>query len=190
MTRRRLLQGLLSAPWTITAWVQRFTASPRAAGTCLGLAPSPAAASESPTAAEFDALVAFAEVLVDGRLFSEDTRRDLSEHLADSATGDPDRRALYYTTARLLDRLAGVRFSELKPAERAALIARHRLDVRLLTAEESAGAILDDARDVRTRVVPDLIGACWRSPAGWDAVGYTAFPGRCGDLTRYTRPEP
>jgi hypothetical protein len=42
---------------------------------------------------------------------------------------------------------------------------------------------------VRTRVIPDLIEGYWGSPAGWAAVGYEAFPGRCGDLTRYTRSE-
>jgi len=42
---------------------------------------------------------------------------------------------------------------------------------------------------VREKAVPDLINGYWRSPAGWAAVGYGVFPGRCGDLTRYTRPE-
>jgi len=189
MTRRRWLQELLSLPWVIALWTRRLIAGSRAASIGLMLAPAPATASDSPVA-DFEALVAFAEVLVDSRLFSPDTRRDLTEHLADSASVDPDRRARYVTTTRLLDRLAGARFSQLPLGERAALMARHRLNVRLLTAEESAGAISDDARAVRTQVLPDLIGACWRSPAGWSAVGYGAFPGRCSDLTRYTRPEP
>jgi len=44
-------------------------------------------------------------------------------------------------------------------------------------------------RAIRTRAVPDLIGGYYGSPAGWAVVGYTTFPGRCEDLTRYVRAE-
>jgi hypothetical protein len=38
-------------------------------------------------------------------------------------------------------------------------------------------------------VVRDLVGGYYNSPAGWAVVGYAHFPGRCGDLGRYVRPE-
>ncbi len=54
---------------------------------------------------------------------------------------------------------------------------------------EDLGRFPDEMRSLRTRAVPDLIGGYYASPAGWAAVGYDTFPGRCGELTRYTRPE-
>jgi hypothetical protein len=176
MTRRQWLQGLRSILRATGAWLVLEPASP--------------ALSQPAPGDDVETLVSFAEVLLDGRLLSADTRRDLVQHLTDSAGQDPKQRALYRTTRQLLDRLAGGAFARLPLAERVALTSRHRLEVRRLTAEESDGGISEEARDVRTRIVPELIGVCWRSPAGWDAVGYTQFPGRCGDLTRYTRPEP
>ena len=50
------------------------------------------------------------------------------------------------------------------------------------------GPFPDDASLVRTRVVPNLIAGYYASPAGWAVVGYDVFPGRCGDLARYTGP--
>jgi hypothetical protein len=176
MTRRQWLQRLRSILRSTGAWLAVGSVSP--------------ALSQPPPGDDVETLVSFAEVLVDSRLLSADTRRDLVEHLTDSAGQDPKQRELYRTTRQLLDRLAGGAFARLPLSDRVALTSRHRLEVRRLTAEESDGRISAEARDVRTRIVPELIGVCWRSPAGWDAVGYAQFPGRCGDLRRYTRAEP
>jgi hypothetical protein len=190
MTRRRALELVLVVVSTITTGTRWFAGGLWAGSPATGTAPTATSGGPPISGAELGALVAFAEVLVDARLLSNDTRRELTDHLIDSARGDAEQRALYVATARLLDRLAGRSFAALTVAERVALVDRQRLNVPPLTAYESAGAIPDETRDVRTRVVPDLISACWRSPGGWDAVGYAAFPGRCGDLARYTRPEP
>ena len=96
---------------------------------------------------------------------------------------------LYRTTTELLARLGGARFSTLDVADRVALVTRHRLAVADVRPEESLGAFAEQRRAVRTRTVPDLLAGYYASEAGWAAVGYTAFPGRCGDLARYTRPE-
>ncbi len=90
----------------------------------------------------------------------------------------------------MLDRLAGTRFSGLALDRRRALLSRHRLTSATVLPGEPLGPYPDDARAVRTRAVPDLIGGYYASPVGWAAVGYATFPGRCGDLARYTRPEP
>ena len=55
---------------------------------------------------------------------------------------------------------------------------------------EPSGARADDANTIRTQAAPDLIGAYYASASGWEVVGYSTFPGRCGDLSRYTAPEP
>ena len=170
-------------------WLRRLRSSLRATGAWLVLGRSAPALSQPAPADDVETLVSFAEVLVDGRLLSADTRRDLAQHLTDAAGQDPKQRELYRTTRQLLDRLAGGTFARLPLAERGALASRYRLEVRRLTAEEGDGGISEEAREVRTRIVPELIAVCWRSPAGWDAVGYSAFPGRCGDITRYTRPD-
>jgi hypothetical protein len=90
------------------------------------------------------------------------------------------------STARLLDRLAGTRFATLDLPTRREIVERHRLHRRALAADEPDR----DTDEVRGIIVPDLIRAFWSSPAGWAVVGYAAFPGRCGDLARYTGAEP
>jgi hypothetical protein len=96
---------------------------------------------------------------------------------------------LYRTTIELLDQLAGARFSSLTPAARVTLIQQHRLGIADVRPDEPLGVLPDQARAVRTRAVPDLLGGYYASEAGWTAVGYATFPGRCGDLARYTRPD-
>ena len=96
---------------------------------------------------------------------------------------------LYRTTVDLLRQLGGARFGMLDAADRVALVSRHRLAVADLRPGESLGAFPEDIRAVRTRAAPDLLGGYYASAAGWAAVGYGSFPGQCGDLARYTRPE-
>jgi hypothetical protein len=155
-------------------------------------APGRAEAAPGPLSGrERDSLVAFAEVLVGERPFSAEERSAVFDHLAERA-GEASGYylELYRTTAGLLDRLAGVRFASLSPERRRALLSRHRLTSATVLPGEALGPSPDAARAVRTRAVPDLIGGYYGSPVGWAAVGYATFPGRCGDLARYTRPEP
>lgn len=136
---------------------------------------------------ELEDLVAFAEVLVDGRALSPVERRHLVDHIETRMRLDAGYRALYRTTVDLLNRLADARFSTLDIAQRIALMTRHRLTASGVRPDENPGAFPEAAR-VRTRAVPDLIGGYYGSPAGWAAVGYDAFPGECGDLARYMGP--
>jgi hypothetical protein len=137
------------------------------------------------SAAEIENLVAFGEVLVEGRSLEPNERRYLVEHIEDRASRSPDYLWLYRTAASTLNRLAGLRFTTLEVGERIDLIARHRLAAVMEPGEE----LPDEMRALRMRAVPDLVRGYYGSPAGWAVVGYQAFPGRCGDLTRYTRPE-
>jgi hypothetical protein len=139
---------------------------------------------------EIDDLIAFAEMLVVGRPLGPDERRDLVENIEERAGRDQEYLALYRTTATLLERLAGARFATVDGGRRAALVARHRLAVRDVFPGESLGPWPDEIREVRTRAVRNLIEDYYASPSGWAVVGYDVFPGRCGELTRYTRPEP
>ena len=177
MTRRRWLQRAASGVGLLGEGARRW------------LLPTPARASEPRrlSAAELDTLLAFAEVVVDGRALAADSRATLTEAITDSVDRAPDRWSLYRGAAQLLDRLAGRELASVNLVDRAALIARHRLDIRVVADEP---AVPDDARFIRTSLGPELIVAYWRSAAGWAAVGYQTFPGRCGDLVRYTRPEP
>ena len=167
--RARWLAGFIPARWLAPTWV----------------AADESALAPPLSASELDALVAFGEVIVDGRPLTEETRAALVEIIAETLRRAPDQVGQYRNAARLLERLAGGRLDAMDLASRAALIARHRLDV-LMVPDES---VPEDARFVRTSLARQLIAAYWQSAAGWAAVGYQTFPGRCGDLTRYTRRE-
>jgi hypothetical protein len=152
-----------------------------------GLTAVPPSIAASPPTDEVENLVALAEVLVGDRPFPAEVRDDLVDDLRDAVRTDPARAKRYGATARVLDRLAGQRFALLTFSDRAALVAQHRLGTSRMSGDE-AEALADDVREARAFLGPDVIAAYWRTPAGWNAVGYTIFPGRCGDLTRYTRP--
>ena len=187
MKRRSLiLRALLIIgiePAGLIGWVSCRAASnmPRPAEATLD-APSESALL---TGAEREDLVAFGEVLVEGQTLAPAGRRYLLEHIEDRTTRSSDYRSLYRTAASTLHRLAGRQFATLEIRERIDLIGRYRLAVAPGRGEELA----DEMRALRMRVVPDLIRGYYGSPAGWAAVGYETFPGRCGDLTRYTRRE-
>jgi hypothetical protein len=138
---------------------------------------------------ELEDLVAFAELLVEGRSLSPVERDALVGSIAGHVAREPDYLGLCRTTVSLLGRMAGRRFSSLTMTERIELMTRHRLNSPDAPAEDDRGPLADDARAVRTRARRALIADYYRSPAGWAAVGYDVFPGRCGDLGRYTRPE-
>jgi hypothetical protein len=141
------------------------------------------------SSAEMDDLVAFGEVLVEGRRLASGERRQLLKHIQDQSKRNPDYLALYRTAASLVNRLADRSFAHLSLDERIDVIARNRLAAPVDAAQEDRGPLLADMRALRTRTIPDLIRGYYAAPAGWKIAGYDTFPGRCGDLTRYTRPE-
>ena len=136
-------------------------------------------------------LVALAEVLVQGRALSPSERGRLVEVINDRALNTPGYLSLYRLTASVLDRLAHKRFADLSLPERTDLVLRHRLlpDGDPDTPSSPPPSVTEPEGAVREIAVPDLIAGYYRSPAGWAVVGYETFPGRCGDLVRYTRPE-
>jgi len=135
--------------------------------------------------ADRDDLVAFTGVLVAGGALTDTERDHVREHLQEQQrTGAGYQLEVYRTTARVLAQLGGARFATLDLPARVALVRRHDLGRSVERPGDS-----DETRAIRTRAVPDLIGAYYGSAAGWAVVGYEAFPGRCGALERYTRPE-
>lgn len=190
MKRRLLLRGLLlSLGSGAVATAHALGATRGVATGRLGEgAAGPSSESAPLSAVELDALVAFGEVVVEGRVLSAAERGYLAEHVEKSARADPDRLSLYRMTAGVLDRVAGRRFGALPIGERIALVSRHHLTGGD-GLEGQPGPFGAEALALRTKIVPDLIDGYWSSPAGWLAVGYGTFPGRCGDLARYTRPE-
>lgn len=191
MARRRfLLTALVVGAGGLLLLAWRFPALRRIARGYL----EPRLDRRSPTgalsAAELDAVVALGEVVVEGRALSSTARRYLAAHVAERAREVPGFLALYRSAARALDELAGGRFAALDAAARGHLVAQHivpaseseaRRDVRLVFRR---GLV-----EIGELAVPDLIRGYYGSGAGWELVGYTTFPGRCGELLRYTRPE-
>lgn len=191
MNRRLLLQALLLSLWSrAAAAAHGLTGRRRVAGERLALV-TDEPASQSPTLspAEIESLLAFGEVLVGDRALSPAERRYLAGHIEDWAQNLPGQLSDYRTAVRLLERLAGKPFSSLEIADRIRLLGRYRLDARVLPRGEDPERFGREVQLVRTNVVTALIEGYWGSPAGWAAVGYEIFPGRCGDLGRYTRPE-
>jgi hypothetical protein len=145
-------------------------------------------ASAGLSAAELEDLVAFAEVLVEGRVLSLDERTHLLEHIETRMRFNRWYVSLYRTTVQLVNHLAGGRLSAIDITGRVALMTRHRLVSPDIRPDEDLGPRPDEARQVRSRAVPDLIDGYYGSPVGWAVVRYDGFPGTCGNLTRYTGP--
>jgi hypothetical protein len=190
VTRRRILQVLLGAAGAALALLVFWRPQRLAQIVSLRFKPrldatAPGVLSER----EMRSIVAFAAVLVEGRELAAQEAGYVAEHVAERAGKTPGYLALYRRTAVLLDRLAGAPFESLSLEPRTSLMVRHRLtdsDVRIREYLLPWGR---EALAVRALAVPDLIGGYYLSPAGWAAVGYEAFPSRCGDLTRYTSAE-
>ena len=163
MNRRRLLKALAAAPGCFAGGaIPDLRAQPGSLG---------------------DTLLAFAEALLGSNVLSVQSREVLLDHLLFRLGPDTALQAEYRACARLLDEIAGVPFGTLPVKARQELLGRHGF-------ASGAASELDvevAARDARDYIVPDLIAAYYRSPMGWAAVGYTAFPGRCAGLSEYTR---
>lgn len=185
MTRRALLQGWLVL-WSEARAALRHLVD--WLGSPSKSSPSDAVASAAKlTAADIDTLLALAEVAARGRAFSLDERRAVSDEIGYWARQSADQRDYYHIAVRLLDRLARRPFARLRLDDRIQLVDRYRLNVRAVPPAEDPVSAGRDARIVRERVVPNLIEAYWGSAAGWVALQYMTFPGRCGDLVQYTR---
>jgi hypothetical protein len=141
------------------------------------------------TSAELDDLIAFAELVVEGRPLTRAEREVLVAEMEARGVRDPDSVALYRLTVVLLRNIAGRPFSTLDVPARRALIAKHKLDSSDVRPGEETGPFAEDVTTVRTEALRLLISDYYGSSAGWAVVGYQSFPGRCGDLTRYTRRE-
>lgn len=176
MTRRALL--------AIASLLGVAARAPAVIAAAAAARPAPARLSSQ----ELDDLLAFAEVLVGGQAVDAEGRRHLAEHIEDRIARRPEYLGFYRAVVDHLQRLGGQRFSALEPRQRVEMVRRERLMSRDVRAEDPP-APPDDLRGVRNRVVRDLVGAYYASPSGWAIVGYDTFPGRCGDLGRYTRPE-
>jgi hypothetical protein len=146
----------------------------------------------SPTGALSDAgmetVVAFGEALVGERPFSETEKGYLSRHIDHQTKTAPGYFSVYRATAKLLQRLSpSGEFSKLSLGDRLKLVTRHGLLSYDVQAREYLLPFHREELIARTLAVPDLIGGYYASPAGWAVVHYETFPGRCGDLSRYTR---
>jgi len=191
-TRRGLLQGLVALFGFDPPGHARWLGGRARAGDAFAAASPDAETNAGRLTREgIEDLVALAEILVADGSLPAGERAYLVQHVEMRTTqGGGYYLSLYRTTVSLLGHLAGTPFSRLEVEERMALVTRHRLNVSELGAREVLGLFPDEMRQVRTRAVPDLVGGYYASPAGWAVVGYdAAFPGRCGDPMRYTRPE-
>ncbi len=176
LTRRSLVRRALVA----------FGLSPAGLSACAGYRPrATAPPAEDPSDrpatlsdAEVDDLVALGEAIVEGRTLVADRRRDLTDYIRDRARRSRGQLALYRTALATLHGPGARRLASLGIDERTALLAHHGLAGRI---ERPHGEL--------ARVVADLVRGYYTSPAGWAVVGYETFPGRCGELTRYTRAE-
>ena len=130
-------------------------------------------------------LVDLAEVLGGGRPLLPIEREDILSHITQRETASSEMLAVYRETAALLNRLAEVPFSALPFSKRRELVARqNHVPFRRGTQ------LSDDAAHTKSVTVAlDLIAAYYGTSVGWAVVGYGVFPGRCGDLVRYTHPE-
>jgi len=190
MTRRRFLQWLvlgLGAIALLVAWRSRrlFELVARFARPRLDRSSPPGLLS----AEEMATIIAFAEVLAEGRPLSPAELGYLADHVNDRTQRRPGYLSLYRTTAQALDRLTRTRFSALELGDRTAVITRHRLAESDVRIRECLLPFRRRELAIRALAVPDLLAGYYGSPAGWAVVGYAAFPGRCGDLARYTRSE-
>lgn len=191
MTRRSLLRRVILTlgidPLGLMGCLSRRDAN-------VASPPVGAAAEQTPTAgplsgSEMEDLVALGEVLVEGRTLPPIQRRYLIEFIEDRTMRSSRYLSLYRTTVSTLNRLAGRRFATLGVSERTELVARYRLAAWQGSPEQHVDPLPVEMETLRTRTVPDLIRGYYASPAGWAVVGYDTFPGRCGDLIRYTLPE-
>lgn len=137
--------------------------------------------------AESAILVAYAEALADDRDFSEETRLYMKTHLANRTRNDAGYLALFELTAAFLAKYGD--FAKLTRERRVALLEQHGMMSCRVHLRECVSPFGETQRIIRGLAAPDLVSAYYLSAAGWAVVGYSVFPGGCGDLRRYAQPE-
>jgi len=190
VTRRRILQLLVGAAGS--ALVLLLFWRPRPLAHLVSRRFRPRLDATAPgvlSGREMQTIVAFTAVLVEGRELNTQEAGYVVEHVTDRAGKTPGYFSLYRKTAGVLDGRAGAPFSSLSLEQRIALVMRHRLTDSDVRIRECLLPWSRATLAARALAVPDLIGGYYLSPAGWAAVGYEAFPSRCGELTRYTGAE-
>jgi hypothetical protein len=192
MTRRNFLRSLVSFFLAVLAlvslsrpkqWVYNFATRFRPR---LDPLSPPGTLSEN----EMGFIIAFGETLIAENPFSETEKGYLRRHIDYRTKKTPGFFSVYRMTANLLqDITSNGEFAKFSIAERINLLKRHDLLSYDVQAREYLSPFHRQELITRTLAVPDLIGGYYASPAGWAIVRYDAFPGRCGDLSRYTRPD-
>jgi hypothetical protein len=137
--------------------------------------------------AESAILLAYAEALADDRDFSDETRQYMKTHLDRRTENDAGYLALYEMTAAFLTKLGD--FAKLTRAQRVALLEQHGMMSCRVHRRECLSPFGRSKRMIRAFAASDLVSSYYMSAAGWAVVGYSVFPGGCGDLRRYTQPE-
>src|SRR5439155_1430115 len=94
---------------------------------------------ETLSRAEMGDLIAFAEVLVEGRRLTLAERKYLVEHIDERTKRTTGYLALYQLTVSTLRRLVGRRFGSLEISKRIDLVARHRLGTAQVWPGEDLG---------------------------------------------------
>lgn len=191
LSRRALLGVLLGAPAVlVVALWSRLRRPVDQIVQLLEPTIDPASPAGDLAAGELEALVAFAEVLGGDEELRGESRESVASYLTRQARTTPGYLRLYRLTAGLLDGVADARFAALPLAERKRVVA-----TRILPAGDPpprAYRLLFQRGQLALEklVVPDLVRGYYSGAAGWAAVGYAFYPGRCGGgLARYTRPE-
>ena len=142
------------------------------------------------SASDMETIVAFGEALVVETPFSETEKGYLSRHIDHRTKNTPGFFSVYRLTADFLQCLVpSGEFSKLPLGERIKVLTRHDLLSYDVQAREYLSPFHREELMARTLAVPDLIVGYYASPAGWAVVRYETFPGRCGDLSRYTHPD-
>jgi hypothetical protein len=192
MTRRNFLTSLLSAFLGVLGlaffskskqWIYNFAIlfKPRL---------DPLSPTGTLSINEMENVVAFGEVVIGKRTLSETEKGYLSQHISNRTKNTQGFFAVYRSTANLLARLApGSDFSSLSLEQRLKILISHGLINNDVQAREYFYLFHRQELTVRTLAIPDVIHGYYVSPAGWAVVSYETFPGRCGDLSRYTRAE-
>ena len=136
---------------------------------------------------EMDTVLAYADVLLADTGISRAARSELEQHVSDRCEHEPGYYAAYRLAVSVLDETERTRFARRSLDERRRVVHGrnlHRYDVR---ARDWLWSFDRQALAVRALVGRDLVTGYFLSPSGWAVVGYAAFPGRCRDLTDYTR---
>ncbi len=141
------------------------------------------------TATEIDTLIALSEVLVDDKDLSDDEKNCIRSHVQIRTENDPGYLDLFQLTSAEVGRLGGGEFRLRSREDRSRLLQNAGFLKYPVKNRESLFPFGRARVRIRMLAIPDLIAGYYRSAAGWATVGYRVFPGQCGELKRYTRPE-